>query len=59
MWNGSKLQPLNECILKVTNKKTRYPVCFVIVSQDLVPLLSLNAYLAIFLVSVNEQNLNM
>ena len=58
MWNGSKIQPLSECILKVTNKKTktRYPVHFIVVSQDLAPLLSLNACLAMDLVSVNEQN---
>ena len=60
MWNGSRIDPVGECSLKVTNKKTRttYPVKFIVVSQNFKPLLGLTECVKMGLVSINEEKFN-
>ena len=45
MWNGSKVKPIGSCALPVVNPKNneKYNVKFLIVEEDLNPLLGLNS----------------
>ena len=45
MWNETKVTPVRSCALPVVNPKTneKYKVRFLVVKEDLTPLLGLNA----------------
>ena len=45
MWNGTKVTPVGSSALPVVNPKTneKYKVRFLVVKEDLTPLLGLNA----------------
>lgn len=56
MWNGSRMEPHGECILKLVNHKnrTKYKVKFIVVNEDLTPLLGLNACTQMGLITINQ-----
>jgi hypothetical protein len=58
MWNGSTLQALGKCKIKTINPKTgtKYKVDYVVVDDDLRPLLSRNAAEKMDLITINYQN---
>ena len=45
MWNGAKVEPVGSCVLPVNNPKNndKYKVKFLVVKENLTPLLGLNA----------------
>lgn len=55
MWNGSTIQALGRCKLRTRNVKTgqKFNVHFVIVEEELTPLLSRNAAEKMGLITVN------
>lgn len=61
MWNGSKMAPLGECRVKVINPKNgdKFAVNFVIVHEDLHPLLGATAIQQMRLITVNKDNFEM
>ena len=56
MWNGSRMQPYGECVLKLIShkNKTKYRVKFIVVDKDVTPLLGLNACTQMGLITVNQ-----
>ncbi|XP_064622353.1 uncharacterized protein K02A2.6-like [Lineus longissimus] len=56
MWNGSEIHPVGSCRLVVGNPKNRkrYSVEFVVVKENLMPLLGLKAAQGMKLVTVND-----
>ena len=61
MWNGTELKPKGECRVKVVNPKNgkKYGVNFVIVEEDLHPLLGATAIQNMGLITVNKNEFNM
>ena len=58
MWNGTKVTPVGSCALPVVNPKTneKYKVRFLVVKEDLTPLLGLNATQKMKLLTVHKEN---
>ena len=58
MWNGTKVTPVGSCTLPVVNPKTneKYKVRFLVVKEDLTPLLGLNATQKMKLLTVHKKN---
>ena len=58
MWNGTKVKPVETCALPVVNPKNneRYKVRFLVVKEDLTPLLGLNATERMKLLTVQKEN---
>ena len=58
MWNGTKVKPVGTCALPVVNPKNneRYRVSFLVVKEDLTPLLGLNATETMKLLTVHKEN---
>ena len=58
MWNGTKVTPVGSCVLPVVNSKTneKYKVRFLVVKEDLTPLLGLNATEKMKLLTVHKKN---
>ena len=61
MWNGAQVKPLGECRVKMVNPKTnaRYAVKFVVVKEDLHPILGATAIQKMGLVTINEDQFKM
>ncbi len=59
MWNGTTLQALGRCKIKTINPATqaKYKVDYVVVKEDLTPLLSRKAAEQMSIISVNYNNL--
>ena len=59
MWNGTKVTPVGSCALPVVNPKTngKYKVRFLVVKEDLTPLLGLNATQKMKLLTVHKGEL--
>ena len=60
MWNGTKLIPVGVCRVRLKNPGNRknYSVEFVVVREDLMPLIGLSAAQQMRLVTINEHNLH-
>ncbi len=61
MWNNTTITPLGECVLKVKNPATRkkYNVLFIVVEENLTPLISRSAAEKMQLITINyEQFVN-
>ena len=58
MWNGTKVTPVGSYALPVVNPKTneKYKVRFLVVKEDLTPLLGLNATQKMKLLTVHKEN---
>ena len=58
MWNGTKVTPNGSCALPVVNQKTneKYKVRFLVMKEDLTPLLGLNAMQKMKLLTVHKEN---
>ena len=58
MWNGTKVKPVGTCALPVVNPKNndKFKVRFLIVEEDLTPLLRLNAMEKMKLLTVHKEN---
>ena len=58
MWNGTKVTPVGSCALPVVNPKTneKYKVRFLVVKEDLTPLLGLNSTQKMKLLTVHKEN---
>ena len=58
MWNGTKVAPVGSCALPVLNPKTneKYKVRFLVVKEDLTPLLGSNATQKMRLLTVHKEN---
>jgi hypothetical protein len=58
MWNGSKIVPVGKCRLHVLNVKNnkKYSVEFIVVEDDLMPLLGAKASLQMNLITVKADN---
>ena len=58
MWNGTKVTPVGSCALPVLNPKTneKYKVRFLVVKEDLTPLLDSNATQKMRLLTVHKEN---
>ena len=58
MWNGTKVKPAGTCALPVVNPKNneRYRVRFLVVKEDLTPLLGLDATEKMKLLTVHKEN---
>ena len=58
MWNGTKVTPVGSCALPVLNPKTneKYKVRFLVVKEDLTPLLGSNATQKTRLLTVHKEN---
>ena len=61
MWNGSKMSPLGESRVKVINPKNgdKFAVNFVVVKENLNPLLGASAIQKMRLITVNKENFEM
>ena len=57
MWNGSEMNPIGECQIKMLNPKNnkQYAVNFVVVDKELRPLLGANAIQKMALITVNKE----
>jgi len=60
MWNGTKLLPVGVCRVRLKNPRNRknYSVEFVVVKENLMPLIGLSAAQQMRLVTINEHNLH-
>ena len=58
MWNGTEMKPLGTTRLKVTNPKTgkKYSIEFVVVTDDLTPLLGARTAQQMELITVHEDH---
>ena len=58
MWNGTKIRPMGTCVLSVLNSRNnaKYKVRFLIVKENLTPLLGLNATEKMGLLTVHKEN---
>ena len=58
IWNGTKVKPAGTCRINIQNSKTgkKYSVEFVIVNEDLTPLLGLQATEKMNLLSIHRDN---
>lgn len=58
MWNNTTMTPLGQCVLKVKNPKTKkkYNVQFVVVEEQLTPLLSRTAAEKMGLITINYED---
>ena len=58
MWNGTKVKPVGTCALPVVNPRTntRYKVRFLVVKENLTPLLGSNATKKMGLLTVHKEN---
>ena len=58
MWNGTKVKPIGTCALPVVNPKNndKFKVRFLIVEEDLTPLLGLNDTEKMKLLTVHKEN---
>ncbi|KAL9968060.1 hypothetical protein ACROYT_G026386 [Oculina patagonica] len=58
MWNGTRVKPMGTCALLVVNPRnsTKYKVRFLVVKENLTPLLGLNATEKMGLLTVHKEN---
>ena len=58
MWNGTKVKPAGACTMPVVNPKNdeEYEIKFLVVEEDLTPLLGLNAVEEMRLLTVHSEN---
>ena len=58
MWNGTKVKPMGTCALPVVNLRNnaKYKLRFLIVKENLTPLLGLNATEKMVLLTVHKEN---